>query len=167
MNNVNHGSMAIPVQYDYIIAGAGCAGLSLAMHLIHSGAFRDKKILLIDQDGKKSNDRTWCFWEEGESIFEPVVRHSWNHIQFFGNQRLLDRNLGTYQYKMIRGIDFYQHCLDTIAQQPNFEFRKASVDHVFSTEWSTGIISGNQAIHAHYVFNSILFARPNLSEKQY
>jgi lycopene beta-cyclase len=39
--------------YDYIISGAGCAGLSLAMHMIHSGKFSNKKILLIDQEEKK------------------------------------------------------------------------------------------------------------------
>jgi glycine/D-amino acid oxidase-like deaminating enzyme len=33
-------------QYDYIIAGAGCAGLSLAVHMIHSGKFSNKKILI-------------------------------------------------------------------------------------------------------------------------
>ena len=51
-------------QYDYIIAGAGCAGLSLAVHMIHSGKFSDKKILIVDKDDKQKNDRTWCFWEK-------------------------------------------------------------------------------------------------------
>ena len=41
------------LQYDYIIAGAGCAGLSLAMHIIHSGKLQDKKVLIIDQNPKK------------------------------------------------------------------------------------------------------------------
>ena len=36
-------------RYDYIIAGAGCAGLSLAVHLILSGQFSNKKILLIER----------------------------------------------------------------------------------------------------------------------
>ena len=34
--------------YDYIISGAGCAGLSLVMHLINSGKFSNKKILIVD-----------------------------------------------------------------------------------------------------------------------
>ena len=33
--------------YDYIIAGAGCAGLSLAVHMIKSAQFDNKKILDI------------------------------------------------------------------------------------------------------------------------
>jgi hypothetical protein len=61
------------IQYDYIIAGAGCAGLSLAVHMIHSGKFPDKKILFIDKHPKKFNDRTWCFWENQPTIFDPIV----------------------------------------------------------------------------------------------
>ena len=65
------------LQYDYIIAGAGCAGLSLAMHIIHSGKLQDKKVLLIDKDPKNSNDRTWCFWQSEEGLFEPIVYKEW------------------------------------------------------------------------------------------
>ena len=67
---------------DYIVTGAGCAGLSLLMHLIHSGRFQDKKILLIDKDAKQSNDRTWCFWEEEEGLFEPIVYQQWQKLWF-------------------------------------------------------------------------------------
>jgi len=60
-------------KYDYIITGAGCAGLSLAMHMIHSGRFSDKKVLLVDKDPKRANDRTWCFWEKEEGLFQSIV----------------------------------------------------------------------------------------------
>ena len=51
-------------RFDYIVAGAGAAGLSLIVHMIESGAFSNKKILLIERHPKTKNDRTWCFWEE-------------------------------------------------------------------------------------------------------
>ena len=59
--------------YDYIILGAGCAGLSLLMRMIGSNQFNDKKILLIDKEQKNKNDRTWCFWEKDKGLFDPVV----------------------------------------------------------------------------------------------
>ncbi len=68
--------------YDYIIAGAGCAGLSLAMHMIHSGKFRDKKILIVDQSTKTLNDRTWCFWQKEPGLFESIVYKEWRHLFF-------------------------------------------------------------------------------------
>ena len=70
--------------YDYIIAGAGCAGLSLAVHMIHSGKFNDKKILIVDKEEKNKNDRTWCFWEKERGLFEPVVCQKWDRVWFHG-----------------------------------------------------------------------------------
>jgi lycopene beta-cyclase len=72
------------MQYDYIISGAGCAGLSLAMHIINSGRLADKKILLIDKDPKRANDRTWCFWEKDKGLFESIVVKEWEKVSFIG-----------------------------------------------------------------------------------
>ena len=47
--------------YDYIIAGAGGAGLSLLHYLLDSPILSNKQILVIDQSLNKTNDRTWCF----------------------------------------------------------------------------------------------------------
>jgi len=160
-------ALSAALQYNYIIAGAGCAGLSLAMHMIHSGNFTDKKVLLIDKDPKKSNDRTWCFWQKEESLFEPIVYKKWERIWFHGEEFSKELNISPYQYKMIRAIDFYNYCLDTISKQLNFSIRFQRVNHVFSSEVTTGVMIDNEVIHAEYVFNSILFEKPELSQKQY
>jgi len=55
--------------YDYIIAGGGCAGLSLVMRMLKEPQLSTKKILIIDKDSKQLNDRTWCYWEKGEGFF--------------------------------------------------------------------------------------------------
>ncbi|MEJ0032902.1 MAG: hypothetical protein WDO15_22180 [Bacteroidota bacterium] len=57
------------MRYDYIISGAGCAGLTLLMRMIESGKFSDKKIMVVDRDLKPRNDRTWCFWEKEDGSF--------------------------------------------------------------------------------------------------
>ena len=159
--------MTVTLQYDYIIAGAGCAGLSLAMHLIHSGKFRDKNILLVDQHPKQSNDRTWCFWQTGKSLFEPIVYKQWQQLFFYGDAFSKQLNIEPYKYKMIRGIDFYDFCLEEINRQPNFTVRFDKVEHVFSSDITTGIMLNGNAIHAEYIFNSILFQKPQLSENEY
>jgi lycopene beta-cyclase len=68
---------------------------------------------------------------------------------------------------MIRGLDFYQHSLQLIQQQPNFTIRFDNVDHVFSSEYTTGIMVKGKPLHCDYVFNSILFNQPVLREKHY
>jgi len=107
--------------YDYIICGAGCAGLSLVMRMIRSGKFNDKKILLLDKERKTKNDRTWCFWEKDMGFFEEVVYRKWDSISFLSNGYSSLMNIAPYQYKMIRGIDFYEYCFREIAEQSNIE----------------------------------------------
>jgi lycopene beta-cyclase len=151
-------------EYDYIIAGAGCAGLSMAIHMIRSGAFADKKILIVDRDAKKANDRTWCFWDKDPGIFEPVVFRSWDQLWFYGESFSKEISISPYRYKMIRGIDFYEYCFDIIKQQKNFAFWKDEVSHVFSTKKATGVIINGKAILCDQVFNSIIFSKPVLKK---
>jgi lycopene beta-cyclase len=154
------------MQYDYIISGAGCAGLSLAMHIINSGRLADKKILLIDKDPKRANDRTWCFWEKDKGLFESIVIKEWEKVSFIGEGFNDELSLNPYTYKMIRGIDFYNYCLEVIGKQPNFTLRFEEVNKVFSNS-KTGIIVNEEPVYAEYVFNSILFEKPRLTSKQY
>ena len=59
--------------YDFIIAGSGCAGLSLAVRLIQSGC-KFERVLIIDRDLKNTNDRTWCFWtEQKNNWFDSLI----------------------------------------------------------------------------------------------
>jgi lycopene beta-cyclase len=151
-------------KYDYIITGAGCAGLSLAMHMIHSGKFSDKRILLIDKDPKHANDRTWCFWEKGEGLFQSVVCKQWEKLWFLGENFSEQLHIHPYVYKMIRGIDFYEHCLGEIRHHRNFDVLFDSVDSVFS-EKETGVVVNGKTLYTDYVFNSILFEKPVLGKK--
>ncbi|MEN9600195.1 MAG: hypothetical protein RL596_2516, partial [Bacteroidota bacterium] len=70
--------------YDYIITGGGCAGLSLLFRFHTDPFFKDKKILVIEITQKNQNDRTWCFWENGNGLFEEIVYHKWDNIEFIG-----------------------------------------------------------------------------------
>ncbi len=117
-------------EYDYIIAGGGMAGLSLAFYL-NSSLLKDKKILIIDRDAKRVNDHTYCFWEKGESAFEKIVFHRWKTLQFFGNKQFNEiLDFGNYEYKMIRAADFYQFILDQIAGNPHIEFVQTTIKSI-------------------------------------
>ncbi|WP_255724008.1 lycopene cyclase family protein [Terrimonas ginsenosidimutans] len=113
--------MTTQSKYDFVIAGAGCAGLSLLLRMLKSGKFTDKKILLIDKDQVKTNDRTWCFWEQEPGFFEQLVYREWSHLDFFGEGFTATLDVSPYQYKMIRGVDFYAYCFSEIARHPQVE----------------------------------------------
>jgi lycopene beta-cyclase len=106
-------------RYDVIVLGAGCAGLSLVVRLLAHPATQHNKILLIDRAPKQQNDRTWCFWEKEPGFFEPITAMQWERLGFYSNaySNLLD--MAPYRYKMIRGLDFYNHCMGIIAQAAN------------------------------------------------
>ncbi|NOT51397.1 MAG: lycopene cyclase [Chitinophagaceae bacterium] len=159
--------MNSPTTYDYIIAGAGCAGLSLAVHMIHSGKFCDKKILIVDKDNKKKNDRTWCFWEQEPGIFEPIIYKQWEKVWFHGQNfsRLLE--LSPYHYKLIRGIDFYNYCFDLIGKQSNITIKPGEIKEIKNEEGRPAIIIDDEKIGARYIFNSILFEKPRLKRNEY
>ena len=155
----------MPQHFDYIITGTGCAGLSLAMHLLNSAGFANKKILLVDEEQKNKNDRTWCFWEEGSNLFEPIVFRQWQQLWFYGEGISKELSLQPFTYKMIRGIDFYTYCLAEISKHNNFQFRKGKVQELFS-ERETGVVVDGERITCEYVFNSILFNKPELKKNE-
>ena len=87
--------------------------------MIRSGKFNDAKILLLDKEPKTKNDRTWCFWEKEKGFFEEVVYRKWDSISFLSTKYSSLMNIAPYQYKMVRGIDFYQYCFNEIAKHAN------------------------------------------------
>ena len=113
--------MQLSSKYDFIFAGAGCAALSLIMRMLKSGKFSNKKILLIDKEPKTKNDRTWCFWEKEIGFFEEIVYRKWDRLSFLSEQFSETIDISPYQYKMIRGIDFYNYCFEEIRKHKNIE----------------------------------------------
>jgi lycopene beta-cyclase len=149
--------------YDYIFAGAGAAGLSLLTRMIASGKFSDKKILLIDKAPKTSNDRTWCFWEKENSFFEEIVYRKWDHLLFESNTFSAPLDIAPYQYKMIRGIDFYNFCFHLIKQQANIEIVYGEIRFERLNENKTSLYIDDLELNTEksIVFNSIPFASPS------
>ncbi|MEO5561827.1 MAG: lycopene cyclase family protein [Chitinophagaceae bacterium] len=153
--------------YDYIITGTGCAGLSLIVHLIKSGQFKDKKILLVDKETKNKNDRTWCFWEKEPGLFEELVFREWKQAWFHTDDLSRLLKLSPYTYKLIKGIDFYNYCFKLIKQQTNIDVLKGEVQQMASNEKETFVVVGSQKIYAEYIFNSILFEKPVLQKNEF
>lgn len=140
-------------KYDFIIAGGGMAGLSIAYYLTQS-PLRDRSILILDREQKNQNDRTWCFWEPGEGPFEPILFRAWDRVEFHGTtfSGLLD--MGEYRYKMLRGIDFYEFMQAHLVQFPNIEIRQATINRIKETAQGGFVIADDEPLIADYVFDS-------------
>lgn len=141
-------------RYDFIMAGGGIAGLSLAYHLIHS-PLRDCSILILDRDAKDRNDRTLCFWTEQPTLFDSVVYRSWDRLQFVGEdfQRLID--LGSYRYRMIRGLDFYRFVRKALADCANVDFVQGKIDRIEDGDEYATVAVGAERYAGTWVFDSL------------
>jgi lycopene beta-cyclase len=149
--------------YDYIIAGAGCAGLSLLMRMIQDPFFSQKKILVVDASGKNGNDRTWCFWEKVPDIFESIVHHRWNKLDFFSETYTAELSISPYTYKMIQGLSFYNYVKSEVERHPNVAWLQETIRGLATPATDaagmrlSGIVLEDRSIYAEYVFNSIQF----------
>ena len=148
--------MQVENKYDYIIAGAGCAGYSLLYHLLQDPILSKKKILVLDANFNKGNDRTWCFWEDQAGPFESIVCKKWSNIEVLKGS--MHRSLPTapFEYKMIQGIDFYQYVSDFAKGFDNVEWvasKILSIDSINANSASVNWEGG--CANAGYVFSSI------------
>ncbi|WP_299530299.1 lycopene cyclase family protein [Ulvibacterium sp.] len=153
--------------FDYIIIGAGAAGLMLAEAMGRDVFFRDKSILVLDKDAKKINDRTWCFWEKGPGHFDDIVHQTWDHIYFSG-QRFSERfPIAPYSYKMIKGIDFYTSYFSRISSFPNIIFSQEKVSKIQEGKDVVRVITEKKEYRGKQVFNSIFDYRMATGQKKY
>ena len=142
------------MHFDYIILGSGAAGLSLAHRMASDSYFNDKSIAIIDKDKKNKNDRTWCYWEIGNGYFDSIVKKRWDEIQFYSKKLEKRQNVKPYQYKMISGLDFYNHTIPFIEQSENFTFINDKIISVEELSDKAIVTTSKGAYSADLVFKS-------------
>ena len=93
-------------RYDYILVGAGAAGMQLLAAFCRDPFFSNHSILVIDADSKTANDRTWCWWERGEGMWGELVDKQWDKVSVFGG-RAMQFGVEDYPYNMLHSAKFY------------------------------------------------------------
>ena len=149
--------------YHYIFTGSGLSALMTVYEMILSGKFNDKSILLLDENPKKSNDRTWCFWDNA-ALFDEIVSKKWNAALFADENFQRNLDLNPYQYKMIRGLDFYNLVFNLISKQENIYFANQKVIAFEELGNHCIVKTEGQNYTCNKIFNSIY--NPELLKKQ-
>ena len=153
------------MKYDYIIAGSGCAGLSLLYKILQTPSLQNKSILVIDKDQKKSNDRTWCFWEKNPGPFESIVYAKWNKLEFLSTDFKKELDLESYTYKMIQGIDFYNFVINYAKKFKNVSFVQESINSIDNIDKKAVLKTTKNRYTANYIFNSTNLFNPKINEQ--
>jgi lycopene beta-cyclase len=119
--------------YDFIIAGGGAAGLGLAYQMAGSN-LRGRSILIVDRDQKDQNDRTWCFWSNQTTRFDHLVYRRWDQVEVVSDDFHQVFDLSPYEYRMVRGIDFYRGVKEALCEVPGIAFLHDRVNAVEDTK---------------------------------
>ena len=100
---------------DILILGGGCAGLSLALRLAAAGENCPSTVIL-ESRSHYSNDRTWCFWDDGSAHLRGLVQHRWPMVTLAHGGRRVSVDCHTIPYAMIPAENFYAHATEKLAE---------------------------------------------------
>jgi lycopene beta-cyclase len=139
---------------DILIVGAGCAGLSLAVHLLEAGA-SDMQILLVDRREVHVRDRTWCYWSGLDHPFQAAVRQSWHRWRIVTSEHEVERGSRSVAYRCVPADAFYDLALERIERSPNVELLRGVSVEVFSDiDGGVAVLTADGQITARQVFDS-------------
>ena len=151
--------------YDYIIAGAGCAGLGLVWKLLRS-PLRGKSILILDPDGKTSDDRTWCFWDSAIPDLPCPPSHSWQKISVHTDAGSHVHGIAPYHYHHLSGKEYYDSIHALLEDADQVDWRQEAVLGFESLPEGVTVTTTGGQYHAGWVFSSLpVPAREERSEE--
>lgn len=104
-------------RYEYVILGAGCAGLSLCQRLLSEGV--TAPILILDRKTGFSDDRTWCFWDVEPTPFSHLASSRWHSWKVRGGGGEVIQRSEHYPYLSLSGADFYEEALGYLSRHSN------------------------------------------------
>lgn len=145
------------LDYDYIICGGGISGLLLSTKLSQDPNQSKKSILLIDPVFPKTeNDRTLCFWDNKNTIWDEIIKSKWDNVLFKSNDFNKTLDLGSLNYKMLSSSEFYNYSNALIKNNNNIEVLSSNVLSYVDNKTYCNVKTTNKIFTCSKVFNSIM-----------
>ena len=94
--------------FDYIIIGGGCAGLSLAYELEIHKKLENKTLAIIEPRLEYKKDKTWSFWKVIPHNFDDCVKKSWKNFSINIPTKTKHLECNSYPYQSIDSGLFYR-----------------------------------------------------------
>jgi len=111
-------------EFDYIIIGGGCAGLSLAYELEIHNKLRDKTLAIIEPRDKYKKDKTWSFWKVAQHNFDDCVKKNWKNFSINIPNKTKYLECKNYLYQSIDSGLFYEKINNKLKENKNINFYK-------------------------------------------
>ena len=106
-------------EFDYIIIGGGCAGLSLAYELEIHEKLRNKTLAIIEPREEYKRDKTWSFWKVATHNFDDCVKKNWENfsVNIPGKTKYLECK--NFPYQSIDSGLFYEKIKSKLKKNEN------------------------------------------------
>ena len=111
-------------EFDYIIIGGGCAGLSLAYELEIHNKFEDKTLAIIEPRLEYKKDKTWSFWKTTDHNFDDCIKKSWQNFSINIPNKTNYLECINYPYQSIDSGLYYKKINSKLNQNTNVSFFK-------------------------------------------
>jgi len=112
-------------EFDYVIIGGGCAGLSLAYELEIHQKLKDKTLAIIEPRPEYKGDKTWSFWKVAPHNFDDCVKKSWENFSINIPNKINHLECKDYPYQSIDSGLFYKKINDKLKENSNISFFKS------------------------------------------
>ena len=153
---------SIVIKTDYIIAGGGCAGMTLALALVKKNK-KPTQILIIDQESKNLNDKTWCFWAKEFPYPMELAHHYWENLSFGSDRKQSFHSIAPYKYYMIRSKQWYAYMKAQLQQSEQVTFITQKIDDIGEDGISPYVLIDSEKWRASKVINSCIRVKPQAS----
>ena len=109
-------------EFDYIIIGGGCAGLSLAYELEKHNRLSDKTLAIIEPRTEYKRDKTWSFWKTIDHNFDDCVIKSWNNFSINTTSNSHELRSEQFPYQSVDSSKFYKKVNSKLSRNKNIYF---------------------------------------------
>ena len=111
-------------EFDYVIIGGGCAGLSLAYELDVNQKLKNKTLAIIESRSEYKKDKTWSFWKVSPHNFDDCVKKSWDNFTINMPNHTKYIECKNTPYQTIDSGLFYKKILYSLKKNNNINFFK-------------------------------------------
>jgi len=111
-------------EFNYVIIGGGCAGLSLAYELEINNKLKDKTLAIIETREEYKRDKTWSFWKVFDHNFDDCVIKSWNNFTINTSESSRELTNKKFPYQSIDSGEFYKKINSKLYKNSNVSFFK-------------------------------------------
>ncbi len=141
-------------EFDYVIIGGGCAGLSLAYELQIHKKLESKTLAIIEPRLEYKKDKTWSFWKVTDHSFEDCVKKNWQNFSINTETRTKYLECSIYPYQSIDSGLFYKKINNKLKENKNINFyndvKEISLENSFIFNSVLSVKLSNNSFWQHF-----------------